>query len=305
MEQVTLIKSANDPDPTDVAANPADHSTTTAKRLSDYSTLRLHQRLQLTLDISALIEGFFAWLGEHQHVDDITYVHTTENVSITLGQAKRQKAHYVLRQEHLCLGEITLTSGKRFTDQHLLTQEQGMGVLFHYLKSAISYRALEKMALRDSLTGIMNRTSLDELLPQEIARAQRYGYELSILMIDIDRFKPINDSFGHVDGDNVLRQIAQTIEKALRSSDLSFRYGGDEFLVMLPYTDLDGAHGTAKQVSSAVAKLAIISSDQRNINPRVSIGVANKHSAESCQEFIRRADFALYNAKQNGRNCIV
>lgn len=305
MKEVTSIKSANGPDITDIAPNLAEHSITTAKHLSDYSMLQLHQRLQLTLDITVLIKSFLAWVGEHHRVDDITYTHQTEDISVSSGEAKRHRVHYVLRQEHVYLGEITLTSQKRFSDLHLLTQEQGMGVLIHYLKSAINYRGLEKVALRDSLTGIMNRTALDELMPQEITRAQRYGYELSVLMIDIDHFKSINDSIGHVDGDSVLRHIAQTIDKELRDSDLSFRFGGDEFLVMLPHTDLEGAHVTAKQVISAVGKLAIISSDQENINPHVSIGVATKHSGESSQELMRRADLALYTAKENGRNCIV
>lgn len=305
MKEVTSSNSANVADVIHIAPNATEHSTTTAKHISESSLLRLHQRLQLSLDITVLIESFLAWACEHHRVDDITYTHQTENINVTSGRAKRHKVHYVLRQEHVYLGEVTLTSQKRFTDLHLLAQEQGMGVLIHYLKSAISYRALEKVALRDSLTGIMNRTALNELLPQEITRAQRYGYELAVLMIDIDHFKSINDSIGHVDGDSVLRHVAQTIDKELRDSDLSFRYGGDEFLIMLPYTDLQGAHVTARKIMNAVGKLAIISSDQENINPHVSIGVATKHPQESGQELMRRADLALYNAKANGRNCIV
>lgn len=304
MKEVTSIKRANGPDTTRITPSLAEISVTTAKHLSSHSLLQLHQRLQLTLDMTVLIESFLTWICEHHRVDAITYTHQAENINITSGETGRHRVHYVLRQEHVYLGEITLTSQKRFTDPNLLAQEQGMGVLIHYLKSAISYRALEKVALRDSLTGIMNRTALDELLPQEITRAQRYGYELSVLMIDIDHFKTINDSIGHIDGDSVLRHIAQAIDEELRDSDLSFRYGGDEFLVMLPYTDLDGAHVTAKQVIRAVDKLAIISSDQENINPHVSIGVATKNSGENCQELMRRADLALYNAKENGRNCI-
>ena len=92
------------------------------------------------------------------------------------------------------------------SNKDLFTQEQSIGVLVHYLKNAIAHQALEKVAFHDSLTGVMNRTALDELLPKETKRAQRYGYSLSLLMIDIDHFKSINDRIGHIGGDAILKQ---------------------------------------------------------------------------------------------------
>jgi diguanylate cyclase (GGDEF)-like protein len=271
--------------------------------LTEGCLLQLHQRLQGTLDTGTLINRFFSWLNEQQLVGGIEYTHPDENLALFVGAKKQHKAHYVLRLEQHYLGEITITGEKNFTEQDLFTQEQSIGVLVHYLKNAIAHQALEKVAFHDSLTGVMNRTALDELLPKETKRAQRYGYNLSVLMIDIDHFKSINDCIGHIGGDIILKQVSQAIQSQLRNSDLPFRYGGDEFLLILPNTHLEGAHQAANQIMTSLNKAMSDTSDQE-VSPKLSIGAASYQHGESHEELIRRVDIALYEAKNNGRNCI-
>lgn len=301
MKKVTSIKSAKI-----AAKNPAtepNNSPDNLLRLTEGRLLQLHQRLQGTLDTGTLINRFFSWLNEQQLVGGIEYIHPDENLALFVGAKKPHKAHYVLRLEQHYLGEITITSQQCFTEQDLFTQEQSISVLVHYLKNTIAHQALEKVAFHDSLTGVMNRTALDELLPKETKRAQRYGYNLSVLMIDIDHFKSINDCVGHVGGDVILQQVSQAIQSQLRNSDLPFRYGGDEFLLILPNTHLEGAHQAANQIMSSLNKAMSAESDQ-TVSPKLSIGVASYQHGESHEELIRRVDIALYDAKNNGRNCI-
>lgn len=178
-----------------------------------------------------------------------------------------------------------------------------MGALVHYIKNALEHLALEKVAYHDSLTGVMNRTALDDLLPKEVDRAQRYDFQLSVAMIDIDHFKSINDQIGHLGADEVLRQVSQTIQAQLRSSDLIFRYGGDEFLVLFPGTSLDGALTAARQTLTALGSRSV-GIDGRDVVPQLSIGVVSRRTGEDPQELLLRADKALYEAKAQGRNCV-
>ena len=178
-----------------------------------------------------------------------------------------------------------------------------MGVFVHYLRNALDYLELEKVAFRDSLTSVMNRTALDELLPKEVDRAQRYDYELSVMMVDIDHFKEINDRVGHLGGDQVLCEVSRVLRSNMRSSDLTFRYGGDEFLVIMPSTNLAGARTAAGQIMAALQAQQLEVNGQK-VEPRMSIGVVSRQLGESPEDLLERADDALYDAKKAGRNCI-
>jgi len=271
--------------------------------LSEGTQLQLHQRLTGTLDTSSLINRFYGWLIEQHSITGIDYVHPDENLVLSAGSKQQHETHYVLRLEKHYLGEITISNQKPFSEQDLFTQKQSIDILVYYLKNSIDYQALEKIAFHDALTGVMNRTALDELLPKETKRAQRYGYNLSLMMIDIDHFKSINDCIGHIGGDAILKQVSVAIRSQLRNSDLPFRYGGDEFLLILPNTNLEGAHKAASQIMSSL-NIAIKETPDLTISPKLSIGVASYQQGESHEELIRRVDNALYDAKNNGRNCI-
>lgn len=166
------------------------------------------------------------------------------------------------------------------------------------IENARLYRNLKYLAVTDSMTGIYNYRYLIQTLDYEILRLKRYQRGLSFLMIDIDEFKTFNDIYGHQEGDRILKEIAKTIKSCVREMDSVCRYGGDEFSVILPETDLEQARIVAMKIKSSILEIhakALVT---------ISIGVAQCTIYDSRHDLVRRADKALYSAKHMGRNQI-
>jgi diguanylate cyclase (GGDEF)-like protein len=162
---------------------------------------------------------------------------------------------------------------------------------------------LKLASLTDELTGVFNRRGIAENLATEIARTQRLGSALSVLMIDIDNFKPINDTHGHPAGDLVLRTVVESLQKELRETDVLGRMGGDEFLVVLPALERDGAFSAAERLHRCVQSSAM-ELKARGISVTISVGVASYRKEDESEHLLSRADQALYLAKEKGRNRI-
>jgi diguanylate cyclase (GGDEF)-like protein len=161
----------------------------------------------------------------------------------------------------------------------------------------------EREALADGLTGLYNRRWLNTKLHPLILRAHRDRQPFSLFMIDVDHFKKYNDSNGHAAGDQALRAVAQVIQSNVRPLDLSVRYGGEEFCVVLPYTAMKGAQLVAERVRQKVEEMTINADGGAELPPvTASIGVASLLESESGDQLLARADTALYEAKENGRN---
>jgi diguanylate cyclase (GGDEF)-like protein len=175
--------------------------------------------------------------------------------------------------------------------------------------TAIAYHQLERAmvsvresARRDALTGVFNRRCFEERLSEEYYRTRRYGAPLSLVMLDIDHFKRVNDVHGHLAGDEVLRVIAARISEAVRMSDVFARYGGEEFGLILPQTEMPGALAVAEKLRELVAVAPVPYKDAR-LDITISCGVAQAAAEHATyEELIRLADAALYRAKQAGRN---
>ncbi len=166
------------------------------------------------------------------------------------------------------------------------------------------HEMMYNMVVRDSLTGLYNRTHLESVLGQEISRARRYGHPLSLLLIDLDRFKEINDTFGHVAGDAVLCRFGKLLTSFLRAHDMPCRYGGDEFLILLPKTDVAGAMILAERCRQTIMTTRF-SHGVTRIPVTVSVGVASLgEGSDRPETLILAADEALYLSKKNGRNQI-
>ena len=161
---------------------------------------------------------------------------------------------------------------------------------------------LARMAIYDYLTEVLTRRALMELLEAEIQRTTRYERDLSVMIVDIDHFKRVNDSYGHIVGDAVLRKVAQVLRKAVRRSDTVGRYGGEEFVIILPETPLEKALMLAEKLRKQIAAAAVKHEGQKLNAVTVSIGVAQYDEDSSVDHLINRSDQWLYKAKENGRN---
>ena len=171
-------------------------------------------------------------------------------------------------------------------------------------------RELEHLANCDSLSGAYNRRYFEETAHDEIERARRYKHPLSLLMMDADHFKRINDTYGHAAGDRAIRAIAEIGQDIFRSSDLLARMGGEEFAVLLPETDGDGARRIAERLQEKMRQSTIATGNETADIPdyftlTVSIGVAELHRSDTIETLLQRADDALYEAKKQGRNRVV
>jgi len=165
---------------------------------------------------------------------------------------------------------------------------------------------LREQAMRDKLTGLYNRHYVEEWFGLELRRAQRHGRPIAAIMVDVDHFKRFNDSFGHEAGDLVLRDLAGVLRRLARQSDVASRYGGEEFLVLLPECPFDAALRKAEQLREEVLKLKLQYENQPLGPVTVSIGVAAfPDHAQEAEALLRCADEALYLAKQTGRNRVV
>jgi diguanylate cyclase (GGDEF)-like protein len=199
------------------------------------------------------------------------------------------------------LGLLVLV-GPSFDDEQVLAANSLASHAAIALDNARLHRIVERQALVDGLTGVANRRRCSEALAAEVARAARHATPLSLVMADLDDFKIVNDAHGHAAGDMVLREFAEVLRATLRETDLAGRWGGEEFLLLLPGTDATGAAQLAERVRAAFAERPMLSSDGVPLPVTCSFGVAQHRPGEDEEELTAAADRALYRAKAQGKN---
>ena len=168
-------------------------------------------------------------------------------------------------------------------------------------EARLKAEAAREMSMTDALTGLLNRYGLQRSLQRNLAETRRYGRTLSCLMIDIDHFKQVNDTYGHGAGDTALMQVGRILTEAVRGSDVVCRYGGEEFLILVPETPLEGALALGEKIRLAASE-RLFGDGERVFPMTLSAGAAQLREAESGYDMIARADAALYHAKEDGRN---
>jgi two-component system, cell cycle response regulator len=161
---------------------------------------------------------------------------------------------------------------------------------------------LQKLAITDSLTQLYNSRHFFTQLKMEIERANRYGHSLALLLLDIDFFKLYNDTYGHLEGDKVLGTVGQMIKTCLRTMDTAYRYGGEEFTIILPYTDGNEAKTVADRIQYALEFITFCPDKDPSIRVTLSIGVTEYFPGEELTAFVSRSDRAMYVSKESGRN---
>jgi len=202
----------------------------------------------------------------------------------------------------VAVGVLGIHDGATLTGDQRKALGVATGLIAIAVRNVQLFLETREYSLRDGLTGCFNRGHGLETLDGELRRARRSRQPLSILMFDIDHFKTINDQLGHLRGDDLLRAVGAQLTRVLRSTDVRIRYGGDEFLVILPDTPMIGAQQVAESVRREIATLAMVT-DGKTVPVTVSIGVATAGPAElGATALVERADSALYEAKRAGRD---
>lgn len=257
--------------------------------------------LQSSLDIEFILATFSQQIKPALAHDALTYHNDPLGVTIELGEKLACSCAYRLLINNEPLGEIHLHRGWEFSSKDRKVFEYTLCGIVYPLRNAILYKQAINAAHKDPLTGVNNRSTLEESLNREVKLAQRYDRKLSLIILDIDNFKIINDSYGHAAGDSVLKTIAELTQSCVRSTDILYRYGGEEFVVLLSNTDLTGAQLLAERIRQSIAN-ATVSVEDTTVKISASLGVAELRSNEMNATFFTRADKALYQAKNSGKN---
>lgn len=264
------------------------------------NVLALTNVLQTTLDLKQQIELTADAARRLVDTDALRFVHQAESADVSIGHTVGHKANYDLIIDGESLGNVSFYRERPFQEDELQELESLLCALTYPLRNALAYRQAVERALRDPLTGVQNRNALSVALEREIETSRRHKTPLSMLVLDIDHFKHINDNFGHSFGDDVLRAVAQTAGVTIRRCDEIFRFGGEEFVILARYTDQDGAAQLAERIRRDIEAIGTVNGMDASVT--VSIGIAVMPPAESADNLFDRADQALYRAKQQGRN---
>jgi len=266
---------------------------------------RYVDNLHSSLDIHTIIEHFHQLLAFLLPVDGVKYQHLELNLAKQTGELNQHQSCYELKSDGMNLGHVVVARDKKFLKRELQQIDKCLQFLYNPLKNAIVHRRAVYSAMHDPLTSLLNRSSLAETLTREVNRASRYDRDLSLILLDIDDFKLVNDKHGHAVGDKILRQTAMIISVAIRETDFAFRIGGEEFLIILPNTSQTGGKKLAERLRSQVECAKDYHSISKLPPVTVSIGFACYDKGETIGHFFARTDKALYQAKARGKNTIV
>jgi len=282
-------------------------SRTTAKPLNTHShqqlMLELATQLQTSLEVEAVVQTFMQYLHAYLPFDGYRYHLSAPAIEVIESRQKGHSCKYNLSLQDRSLGELVIYRGRKFAESELVLLENMICSLLYPLRNSISYQQALLLAHQDALTGVKNRSSFDESLHREMSLANRHKQSFSLMMIDIDHFKKVNDNYGHSTGDEVLKNVADNIQKSIRETDLLFRYGGEEFVVLLGNADCGSAYEIADRVLETVRTSSLVLQDQA-LSVSVSIGLACLENQDSPHTIFDRADHALYAAKNEGRDQI-
>lgn len=262
---------------------------------------RLMQALQTSLEMEVLLNIFYDQVQSTVAFDGFSYKLDLLDLEINVGKQSVHSCSYRLITQQDYLGELTFYRSNRFPERDLAVLEGLLNIIVFPLRNAIRYRDAVTAALADPLTGAGNRIALSNTLQREIELAKRYDQSMAVLMLDIDHLSSINQQYGHSGGDRVLRQLVQTLRKEIRGSDVVFRHGGEEFVVLLTNTNQSTALDVAERIRQQINRTEIEHRGE-HVQVSASIGVSMLHPDDTVTRILERASFAMYNAKNEGRD---
>ena len=270
----------------------------TAVNLHHYD---ISSALQTTLEFNELIAIFSNKIQATLAHNSVEYVNDEFSLEFKRGIIGRHSCSYALKVEDQQLGELKLTRSQRFSKDELKMLESLLCCLIYPLRNATLFHQALQMAFTDPLTKTHNRTAFNDTLIREINRSKRGNQSLSLIFVDVDHFKSINDEYGHDCGDLALASVASWINESLRGCDTVFRYGGEEFVILLADTNQTDAAIIAERVRTSIESHTL-AYGMEVLNITASLGVSTLRKNDSAESLVKRADEAMYKAKKTGRN---
>ncbi|MFQ5994874.1 MAG: GGDEF domain-containing protein [Acidiferrobacterales bacterium] len=276
---------------------------------ADSSEARFHKALrtvavlQTTLELEQLARLFSREVSATVSHSSVHYRNEEDDINLTVGRSAKHARTFRLIVEKQELGQLTFTRGKPFTQKETALLEFLLCSLAYPLRNALRYKNAFQASLTDPLTGVYNRTVMEAALPRETSLARRHKTSLSLVLLDIDDLKAVNDQYGHKIGDHLIRTVAESVAKSLRRSDIFARFGGDEFAMLLSNTGRRGATVLAENIRRQIEG-AVCAVNGNRIRSTVSMGIAALTARDNDKTLFARADEALYQAKRAGRNCV-
>lgn len=272
--------------------------TNTSLNLNDYI---ISGSMQVTLEFNELVEIFSRKIQSAIPHSAYQYRNEAFDVDINNGIVTQYSLSYGLLYENQHLGELKLMRHTLFQEAEIKKLEDLLVLFCMALKNVAFYQQAIKMAHTDPLTKVRNRSSFDDTIQRELQLARRKKEALSVIFLDIDHFKILNDTYGHACGDFVLSTVANWIKEVLRGSDIVFRYGGEEFVIILSDTPEEGAGIIAERIRHEIDTHALMY-EAHELHITASLGTSTLCADDSVSSLVQRADHAMYLAKQNGRN---
>lgn len=272
--------------------------------IAELARLRMANLMHSSLLVDEVLHTFVLESQRSIRRFSFRYRNHDEDVIYDEGRTYSHRANYHIDLHGTSLGNVTISRSQPFSPEDLRQFESLLCTLVYPLRNALLHERALRSATIDPLTGVQNRNGLRQHLDHQVLLATRHGSSLCVMMIDIDFFKSINDAHGHAVGDHVLVETARQICAATRTSDVVFRYGGEEFVVVLSNTGLEGGRRLAERVRESVRKAAARAIGG-NLSVTVSIGVSEWQTEDSATSLLNRADARLYHAKHTGRDRVV
>ncbi len=256
-------------------------------------------------------EGIAGWVAKHGEQAIVPDVENDPRFTKRIDEATRWETRSILcfplRSKLRVLGVIQLVNVdlSQFNEQEVFFLQALCDYAAIAIENARWVEKIQELTITDDCTGLYNARHLYKTLEAEVYRSSRFGYEFSVLFIDLDRFKAVNDTHGHLIGSKLLAEIGYLVKAQLRLIDFAFRYGGDEFVVLLPQTGKDSALVVAKRLRDALRASSFCRDESLNLNVRASIGLATfPHDARDAHDIIRQADEMMYLVKNTTRDNI-
>lgn len=266
-------------------------------KLTSSQIITTLKKLQISLDIDSLLHNFAAIAAEHVRFTALSFADERNNIHLSTDCTATFQQHYHLTVAGKDLGALLYSSVKPFKISELCILKELHQLLETNLMHALMLQDMQIRTMKDHLTGLDNRASFDENIQRSYSLCQRHKSNMALLVTDLDYFKRVNDTYGHLFGDKILQRYAHVLQRSIRNSDVAFRLGGDEFAIILQPASSQSTRLVIARINSEIENDALLS----EFNITAAIGSATWRAGETVESLFKLADEDLYNNKFNNK----